>query len=271
MSRSRASGSGFRFLIPLLLCSALWTFPVSPALARRGVRPLFEPTDLELETTGTVEIDVQVGAIQSRGPARVVVPDVEVDVGLLPNLELDLDADYAIQGAADAPFSFDYPAPDDLWVAAKIGLFDWNDEDTHRSWALGFQLGPKFPVAGGARGIGGELLFLIGHSRGATHLVLNAGAFADPHPDASTPRPVGLEVGLDIQRDLDAAGRFSVTGELSGVGFVSPDPAQLMATAGLTFSASEDLDLSLVGLVGFLQGSDRYGVLLGVSPKLHFR
>src|SRR4051812_3910283 len=119
--KPRAWGSRSRFLIPLLLCPSLWTFPASPALARRGVRPLFEPTDLELETTGTVEIDVQVGAIQSRGPARAVVPDVEIDVGLLPNLELDLDGAYAIQGPAGAPFSFDYPAPDGLWVAAKIG------------------------------------------------------------------------------------------------------------------------------------------------------
>ena len=247
--------------------------PAAPALARRGVRPLFEPTDLELEKTGTVEIDLQVGAIQSRGPARVVVPDLELDVGLLPNLELDLDAAYAIEGTAGAPFSFDYPAPDSLWLAAKIGLFDWSDEDTHSpsAWALGVQLGPKFPAAAGTRGIGGEALLLIGHTRGATHLVLNAGAFADPHPDAISPRPVGLELGLDLERDLDAAGRFSVTGELSGVRFVSSDPAQLLATAGLTFSASDSLDLSLVALVGFLDGSDRYGALLGVAPKIHFR
>src|ERR1700710_472392 len=53
----------------------------SPVWARRGVRPFFEPTDLELEKTGMVDIDVQVGAVQSRGPARVVVPDFELDFG----------------------------------------------------------------------------------------------------------------------------------------------------------------------------------------------
>ena len=42
-----------------------------PAFARRGVRPLFEPTDLELEKTGTLDIDLQAGMIRSRGPARV--------------------------------------------------------------------------------------------------------------------------------------------------------------------------------------------------------
>jgi len=35
----------------------------------------------------------------------------------------------------------------------------------------------------------------------------------------------------------------------------------------VTWSASESLDLSLVALAGFLSGSDRYGLLLGVSPK----
>ena len=50
--------------------------------------------------------------------------------------------------------------------------------------------------------------------------------------------------------------------------FVSSDPNQVLATAGFTWSALESLDLSVTGLLGFLAGSDRYGVLLGVSPKL---
>ena len=244
-----------------------------PVRARRGVRPLFEPTDLELEKTGVVDIDVQVGAIQGQGPARVVVPDFEVDVGLLPNLELDLDGAYALEGPASGPFSFDHAAPDSLWLGAKIGLYDWTDDDARSAWALGLQLGPKLPVASGAHGVGGEALALIGHTIGhgsvKTHLVLNAGAFADPHPDATSARPVGIELGLDLDQDLDAAGHFSITGELSGVRFVSSDPAQLLATAGLTYSVGDNLDLSLVALVGFLDGSDRYGALLGVSPKLH--
>jgi hypothetical protein len=54
------------------------------------------------------------------------------------------------------------------------------------------------------------------------------------------------------------------------VRFVSSDPPQLLATTGITFSATESLDLSVVVLVGFLEGSDRYGALLGISPKIHF-
>jgi hypothetical protein len=42
----------------------------------------------------------------------------------------------------------------------------------------------------------------------------------------------------------------------------------LLATAGLKWAASRSLDLSIVGLWGFLAGSDRYGALLGISPKI---
>jgi hypothetical protein len=251
-------------LIPFVLWAA-------PALARRGVRPIFEPTDLELEKPGVMEVDLQVGAIQSRGPARLVVPDFEVDFGILPNLELDVDGAYAIEGPAAGPFAFDHAAPDSLWVGAKIGLFDWGDDDSRRAWALGLQAGPKLPVAAGTHGVGGEALLLVGHTMGATHLVLNSGAFVDPRADPAPRRPIGVELGLDVEQELGSeGGRWSLTAELAGVLFISPDPRQLLATAGIVFAATETLDLSLTGLYGFFEGNDRYGALLGFSPKLRF-
>jgi len=259
-------------LLPLL-----WA---APALARRGVRPIFEPTDLELEKPGVLDVDVQVGAIRSQGPARVVIPDFEVDFGIFPNLELDVDGAYAIEGPAMGPFAFDHAAPDSLWLSLKIGLFDWNNNEdapagaaagapaSADAWAIGLQVGPKLPVASGSSGVGAEGLLLVARVLGKTHLVLNSGAFIDPRPDPASGRPIGLELGLDLDRDLDAAGHFSLTGELSGVVFLSSDPRQLLATAGITWSATDSLDVSLIGLVGFLEGSDRYGVLLGLSPKV---
>jgi len=97
---------------------------------------------------------------------------------------------------------------------------------------------------------------------------VNVGGFVEPAPSAGAQRPAGLEVGLDLAQGLDAAEVFCVTGELSAVRFVSSDPNQLLATAGVTWSAFESLDLSVTGLLGFMAGSDKYGVLLGVSPKL---
>src|SRR5690349_8821618 len=91
-----------------VLVGALIAVGGREAGARRGVRPLFEPTDLELEEAGVAELDVQVGTIRSQGPARLVVPDFELDLGLLPNLELDVDGAYAIEGSGPAagPFAF---------------------------------------------------------------------------------------------------------------------------------------------------------------------
>jgi hypothetical protein len=246
------------------------------AAARRGIRPLFEPTDLELEDPGDVEADVQVGGIRSQGPWRVVVPDFELDVGITRKLELDLDGAYAIEGAPSGPFSFDHAAPDNLWPCAKVGLVDWADDDApdpaHPSpdaWALGAQAGPKLPVATGTHGIGVEGLLLVGHVVHRTHLVLNAGAFVDPGPAPGASRPVGLELGLDLEQDLDAAGRYALTAELAGVHFLSADPEQLLATAGFAWNPTPDTQVSLVGLVGFLDGSDRYGALVGLSQKFH--
>lgn len=234
----------------------------------RATRPLFEPTDLELEDTGIAEIDLQVGAIRSPGPWRMVVPDFELDVGVLPWLELDLDGAYAIEGPAMGPFSFDHAAPDSLWPCVKLGLWDHHDPTKNRSMAFGVQMGPKIPTAAGAHGVGAEGLALLGMMVRRLHTVVNAGAFSDPAPDPTGGRPTGVEVGLDLGLGLDAAEHFSLTSELSGVWFASHDPRQLLATGGLTWSATDNLDLSLSGLLGIFAGSDRYGVLLGVSPKM---
>src|SRR5207237_2029682 len=144
---------------------------------RRGVRPRVEATDLELEKTGTLDIDVQTGVIRSRGPARVVIPDFELDFGILPNLELDIDGAYALEGPATGPFSFDHAAPDSLWIAAKIGLWDSRDEATDTAWAAGVQLGPKLPVGNGQSGMGAEALLLLGRVIHHAHFILNMGGF----------------------------------------------------------------------------------------------
>jgi hypothetical protein len=138
-----------------------------------------------------------------------------------------------------------------------------------RALALGMQLGPKIPVAAGSHGVGFEGLVLVGYTLGPLNTVLNLGGFADPAPDATSGRPVGIEGGLDFELQLGSSNRYSLTGEVSGVRFVTDDPHQLLATAGFKWAAGEALDLSIVGLWGFLAGSDRYGVLLGVSPKFH--
>ncbi len=254
-----------RSVFALVLLSVLgW----APGAQARRARPLFEPTDLELEDPGVLELDMQFGMIRSRGPARIVVPDFELDVGLLRNVELDVDGAYAVEGPRSGPFRLDHAAPDSLWTAAKIGFYDARDPDAQTAFAFGVQVGPKLPVASGSHGLGMEALALVGTAIDRTHLVWNAGGFIDPDPDAMPGRPTGVELGLDMDLDLDAGDRFSASAGVSSVYFLSHDADQLLATAGVTWSPIDALDVSLVGLVGFLQGSDRYGVLLGISPKL---
>jgi hypothetical protein len=243
------------------------------AEARRGVRPLFEPTDLELEEPGVTELDLQMGLIRGQGPWRLVVPDFEIDLGILRNLELDLDGSYALEAPGPGSFRFENAVPDNLWPALKFGIYDWADEGTSAdeltAWALGGQVGPKIPVAPGSSGVGLEALLLVGHVLWKAHFVLNAGMFWDPRPSATSTRPLGVELGLDFDRDLDARGHYQVTAELSGVKFVSSDPNQLLATAGLAWTPIPPYtQISLVGLVGFLEGSDKYGLLLGLTQKI---
>ena len=235
--------------------------------AYAGKHPRFEPTDLELENPGTIELDLQLGPMRGPDAWRLVAPDFELDVGILPNIELDLDGAYAVEGGvAGGPTFFDHSAPENLWLSAKLGIADWHDDATRTGWAIGVQLGPKLPVATDAHGVGFEGLVLFGRNDGRYHVVLDAGALVDPH-DGDAPRPVGIEGGIDLEIEI-VPDRWSVLGELGGIYFTSADDDQLATTAGIQYSVTSSIDLSIVGLLGLAAGSDRYGVLFGFSPKL---
>jgi hypothetical protein len=254
---------------PRVVATLLLAALASPAArAHAAARPRFEPTDLEWEETGIAELDLQFGPVRGQGPWRIVVPDFELDLGLLPWLEIDLDGAYAVEGPDNGPFSLDHSAPDALWPSVKLGAAGIHDTGSAYGAALGFQIGPKLPVASGAHGLGVEALMLTGGMVGRLTTVLNFGGFVDPAPDASSGRPIGIEIGLDLQFKLDHIDRFQLTGELSGTHFISSDPDQLQATLGFVWSVRPTLGLSITGLLGSLSGGDRYGLLLGVSPKV---
>jgi hypothetical protein len=236
------------------------------AEARR--RPLFEPTDLEMEEAGKVELDLQFGALRGEDAWRAAIPDAEIDVGLTPGVELDIDGTYAIEGGSDGQLTIDHAGPTDLWVCAKLGLYDDADDDRpDAGWAIGAQLGPKLPVARDAYGIGYEGLLLVGRRwDGDSHVVLNLGGLVDPGTAVGSGRPIGIEGGVDVSVQLRGTS-FSLSGELGGVRFFSADAHQLHATAGVAWATTEAFEVSIVGLVGLLPGGDRGGVLLGVSPK----
>jgi hypothetical protein len=113
-----------------------------------------------------------------------------------------------------------------------------------------------------------EGLLLAGLEFRHTTLALNLGGFVDPFPDATSSRPIALESGIALEQVLDTAERYSLAGELAGVVYASGDPAQLQVAFGPTFAATPWLDLSLTSNVGFLRGSDRYGLMFGFAPHL---
>lgn len=241
---------------------------LAPSLAHAKRHPQFEPTDLELEDSGTAEFDLQFGLVKGSDAHRLVLPDFEFDLGLLDNLEFDLDGTYSIAGSSSGhPVFLDHSAPDNLWASIKLGLFDNHDPVTENGWAMGVQVGPKIPTGGDEHGLGVEGLVLLAHVQKPVHLVLGVGGLCDPHL-SNTPRPYGFETGLDLDLDLDHVDTWSLLAEVAFQSFGSPDPRQFNATLGIQYSPSEMLDLSIVGEVGFVPGSDPYGIFFGISPKI---
>jgi hypothetical protein len=233
----------------------------APGVARAGPRRIFEPTDLDLEAPGSLEVDLQIGILGDRDTLRVVVPDFEINLGVLSWLELDLDGTIAVEGSAPR---VDHCAFDNLWLAAKIGLLSRRTRTGE--WALGLQAGPRFPSSPGARGVGVEAVALLGHGWGRLHEVLNVGGFIDPAPGASLGYPRAVQLGLDLAVELRRG--TSATGELGGVYYVSGEPYQLLGTLGITHEVGPRLEVTVVAVVGRIDGRLRAGALFGVAWRM---
>lgn len=259
-------GAGHALAAAALAGVALLPLPASAVTFRRR----FEPTDLALEDPGSLTLDAQLGYISGQGADRVDVPYYEVALGLFPWLELGADGAAAVVDTHGGPHQFDHVEQDNLWVHVKLGALDVKldllEGDADPALALGVQVGPKAPLAPGAQGLGVEGIFLAGLHRRGTLLAFNFGGLLDPRIDGS--RAAGLEGGIDFSQDLDATGRWSFVADLGGIAFQSADDDQLTASAGIAFDPWDWLEVSLVGLGGLLDGGDRWGVLLGVSPSL---
>jgi hypothetical protein len=245
----------------LVACLLATTSSAWAAAQRRH----FEPDDLELENPGTLDIDLQVGPLRgdSDGKNRIFLPDFELGLGLLPNVQLEVDGTFSLD-------EFDgvhrHITGDPLWIATKLGIFDQLDEHGN-AWAVGLELGPRVPTLDTA-GVGYGAVGLFGFSHHGFHLVLNAGGLLDPGATLHAEHPRSLVAGLDLNADLDAKGTWSIQSELGGVYYFSPDPHELSFTVGATYAVTPKLDVSATALVGFLPGTDHAGILLGASPQI---
>lgn len=231
-----------------------------------GMRRLFEPTDLGIEAPGTVEVDLQAGIVRGGDPYRLEVPDFEVDLGLLPWLEIDLDGALAFEDSDNNTFTFDKLKPDNLWLAAKFPLVDIDDMTAGYGLGFGLQVGPKLPVAPGAAGVGFEGLLLVGLIDGPTQLALNLGGLVDPGDPDSGGRPHGFEGGIDLAHPLDAGGHWNGLGQVGWTALLDGGDDQFTVSAGLAYNPSDSLEVSLMLLGGTFSGGERIGLLFGVAP-----
>lgn len=244
------------------LC-ALSALALSASAAAK--RRHFEPDDLELENAGVLDVDLQGGPVlgTSTSQNHVLLPDFEIGLGLTPDVELD------VSGA----FTFDrvdgkrHVTGDALWVATKLGLFD-SGNAAGDAWALGLELGPRFPTLDSG-GVGYGALALAGFTHQGLTWVLNAGTLIDPGASIADPHASSLVCGLDFNAQLAAASRWSLQSELGVAYYFSPDPHELSLSAGTTYALSPQLDVSVTALSGFLRHTDHAALLLGISPQLN--
>jgi len=235
------------------------------AAAQRS-RPRFEPDDLDLHQGGEAEIDLQVGPMKGDDYVRGFAPDVELSLGIATNAELEVAGTFGIDHDGAATFL------DNTLVALRVGIVDAHDTPGSRdAWAGGAQVGTRLPTLRGARGIGVEALTIVGRTQGKVRLFLQSGVLVDcaqrDDAGARTSRPTAVELGVDLDIDLDARDVWSLKGELGGARFFSPDDPQLHLVAGPAVKVTKGLELSAVALVGLLEGSDRLGILLGASTR----
>lgn len=249
----------------LALTAAVVLLGAGEARAAGPARPRFEPTDLELEKPGTTELDMQFGALYGDGPGglRLTFMDFELDLGLLPNVELDVDGAFSVNNAeTSAPQLFG----ESLWTSVKLGFVDRRNKAGTSAVSFGAQLGPRIATVGGY-GAGYEAIALLGLFKNGLHVVLNGGAILDAGPSRGSPRPFSVVGGVDVDLDLDAKNTWSLLGELALGYFPTVYPNEFTVTAGFGFSPVKTLAFSLLVLGGFIPGADRVGLLLGVAPK----
>lgn len=247
-------------------CVALCLLGAAPAYARRRVTT-FEPTDLSEQEPGKLELDLQTGATWHDGsPAhRISAPDFELNLGLMRQVELDLDGAFFVPVGAPGALH-----ADDLWTSLKVGIATIRDqEEPTQRLSVGMQLGPRLPFQQDSRGLGYSALFLAGYTRRGSTVAVNAGFTAETEDRSVARHAMHADLGLDLNMALNGKQTWALLGELGGSMFVTRDPHDVHATVGVQSSAWAFADLSLVAYGGPLAGTDRAAILLGFNP--HFR
>jgi hypothetical protein len=248
----RPAGLG---LLLTVCVGATWLLPAR-AHARRFYRARFETEALDLELPGEIEIDSQSGGYYGNGQdgSRLLVPDVEIDVGICDWLEIDLDAALSITQLQTQHVQI---AGDPIWLTARVDALNWKDDKDGASFGIGLQAGPRLPSVHTPKGVGVAGLLLIGGGTRALHLVSNVGALFDyqQHP--------AIIYGIDAEYEVGE--RWSVLANFAAAYYFRGDPQQLLLDAGFSYKPDQRLAFSFLAIAGPFVRGDRAGALFGVS------
>ena len=244
----------------LLLALMVWLAPQRALAAARFFRARFRPDTLEIQRVGQLELAAQLGGIYGDGPdgSRTPLPDFAIGLGVLKWLEVDIDSSFAQTNLREKSSQY---VGEPVWVSGRFDLYNFEDQKTGSKFGIGAQVGPRLPSVHNARGVGGEVLALIGGGTRRLHAVLNLGSTVDKEQSPS------INYGVDLEYELALRHKWSLLCEIAGAHYFGGDeePDVLLLNVGFSAELSEDLELELMALTGPVFRGDRFGLTAGLT------
>jgi hypothetical protein len=242
----------------LALSVWLWTAPAQA----RFFRARFDPDTLELQKPGNLELNLQAGGLYGDGVdrSRIVLPDYEVDMGLLKWLEVDIDGAFSVTHLGTSERAV---GGDPLWTSARVEVLNLEDKDG-KSFGIGAQFGPRFRTVDNARGVGLGSLILIGGGTRTLRAVGNLGCFLDRDQAGA------IVYGGALEWDLQRRRKWTLQAQMAGAHYFGnthgdTDPSQALLLAGLGTELTRDLMVSLLAVTGPFAKGDRAGLMASVT------
>ncbi|MET0283842.1 MAG: hypothetical protein ABW352_05210 [Polyangiales bacterium] len=230
----------------------------------RAFRARFDPETLELQQPGNLELNVQAGGLYGDGVDgnRIIVPDLEVDLGIFKWMEVSIDGAFSVTNVATSDVGL---GGDPMWTSARFELLNMKqDNKEHTTFGMGLQVGPRFRTIDNARGVGLGALLLIGGGTKELRAVGNIGTFLDRQQAGA------IVYGGSVEYDLELRRKWILQAQLACAHYFGntngdTDPNQMFLLAGFGTEVKKDLSLSLLGLTGPFAKGDRLGLMASVT------
>jgi hypothetical protein len=217
-----------------------------------------------------MEIDCLIGPVRHEGEPRINLPDCEISLGIVKNVEVAYVGLLAFERPEGGGSLFGAHVWENGWLSVEVGLLRVQAPKTKSHWSLGVRAGPMLPLIDGSHGPGFAALGLVGRTIGgdffeSTRFTFGIGGLVDSAM-AGSDRPVAAIALGDVEADMKFHD-LELVGSLEVKAFASSDPSELTILGGVTW-APDGFEVSILGVAGALEGGDRYGVLLRFDPKI---